>query len=384
MAAPSTLKPLSGNAGRAAGRKSTFIVFVEPTPYVSRLAQELREHSTSNLFVFFLSIRKSQPWREVGTTLRDKLLPEGTLAALFEFTLHLFRHRPSVVHIAGWGTLKTVCMIFLSRLFGSEVIVSSDTWRSEAGLFRKCIRRIVFWYVSYFAAGGKRQEIFLRSHGIPAERVCRTNMTIDVAGMRRFHAKQDEDTRLALRKSIGLPDNAVVVLFVGRLVPGKGAQVLIRAFERLGLDLNAFLLVVGDGPERANLEALVRSKGRITFLGRRESEELWSLYGIADIFAGPSLAEGWGLVVNEAMAAGLPVIVTDQFGCCDDLVAHKRTGLIAPAGDQDALADALEELVVNTALRQKLGSAAEAIICRWTIEAQAQKVLHLWDKAGRR
>jgi glycosyltransferase involved in cell wall biosynthesis len=120
----------------------------------------------------------------------------------------------------------------------------------------------------------------------------------------------------AERTALGLGDRKVV-LFVGRMLERKGAQYLLEAaaaIRRGGLDLT--VLLVGDGPMRATWERRAQTllPGAVRFLGSRALDDLPLFYQLADLFVLPSVEEVWGLVVNEAALAGLPLIVSDSCG----------------------------------------------------------------------
>lgn len=140
------------------------------------------------------------------------------------------------------------------------------------------------------------------------------------------------------------PRDAPSYLFVGRLIPRKRPLEAIRAFEHVVADVpGATMTVVGDGPlHREVAEAVARAGGRIRLLPRLEGEQLGSVYAAADVLIVPSLAEGWGLVVNEALAHGLFVVATDEVGSALDLIGT-GSGTVVPARDRAALRRAVRE-----------------------------------------
>jgi colanic acid/amylovoran biosynthesis glycosyltransferase len=148
------------------------------------------------------------------------------------------------------------------------------------------------------------------------------------------------------------------VLTVARLVPGKGHALLLEALEALrerGLDVGATF--VGEGPERAGLEWLSRDLGltdRVHFAGAVGQDELPRWYAAADAFCLPTLAEGLGVVLMEAMAAGLPVVSTRVMGV-PEVVEDGDSGFLVSPGRSDGLADALEQLAASPELRVSMG-----------------------------
>jgi glycosyltransferase involved in cell wall biosynthesis len=170
--------------------------------------------------------------------------------------------------------------------------------------------------------------------------------------------------RAELRRKLGLTDVRPVVLFCGKLIAKKDAASLIRALAQE----SAQLLVVGDGDLRPQLEALASEllPGRACFAGFRNQSELPALYDLADVFVIPSTYEPFGLVVNEVMNAGKPVIASDRVGCWSDLVRPGVNGAVFPAGDAAALAAALRPFLTDPALRERAGQASLQIIHRWS------------------
>ncbi len=166
------------------------------------------------------------------------------------------------------------------------------------------------------------------------------------------------------KTALGLADKTVV-LSVNYLVPRKGLDVLIKAFLQVA-NPDDVLVLVGSGPEEEHLRSLAGGEDRILFPGYQTGVNKTAWYAAADLFAFPTLHDPWGLVVNEAMAFGLPIIATDAAGCVPDLV--RDNGMVVPVGDVDALADALAQLLASEALRRKMGQRSRAIIASFTVE----------------
>jgi len=150
------------------------------------------------------------------------------------------------------------------------------------------------------------------------------------------------------------------ILFVGRLVPYKGVDVLLRAMR----DVNATALIVGDGPLRQTLQAQASESGissRVHFLGHLGDEEVIAHLHACDVFVLPSVtrAETFGVVQLEAMACGKPVVSTNLPTGVPWVNRHQHTGLVVPPSDEAALATALNTLVTDTALRERMGESAK-------------------------
>ena len=177
--------------------------------------------------------------------------------------------------------------------------------------------------------------------------------------------------RAALRRKLGLPDGCRVLGTVGRLVPVKNYALLVEAFARLARQQPGLhLLFIGDGSVRVDLEAQVRKMNLapfIHFLGMRS--DITELLSLLDVFVLSSLSEGLSIALLEAMAAGCPIVVT-AVGGNRELIQEGITGLLAPSGDVDALAQAIGRLLHDPPLGQRLGTAARELArAKYSVEA---------------
>jgi glycosyltransferase involved in cell wall biosynthesis len=164
-----------------------------------------------------------------------------------------------------------------------------------------------------------------------------------------------------------------VVLYVGQFIHRKGLPYLLEAFEVVhNRHPDTALVLVGYGPEQQQLVDIAgRGRGEVHILPHVEVADLPKMYALADIFVLPSLEETWGLVVNEAMACGLPVVVTDRVGAWVDLVHDGANGFVVPAADSPALAERLERLVSDPQLLRQFGDCSARRIERFTPEDAA-------------
>jgi glycosyltransferase involved in cell wall biosynthesis len=206
-------------------------------------------------------------------------------------------------------------------------------------------------------------------------------MTVDVCAIRRFCANR-EAVRSAARARWGMSADERIVLYIGRLEVYKGLQELLSAFARaIEEESDMRLAIAGDGSLRPRVEAIAANADcRITYLGRLSGDEVLRAYLAADLLVLPSLFEPWGLVVNEAMACGLPVIVSARVGCADDLVRQGETGLVVGAGREIELTNAIRQLVRDAPARGRMRHAAESLISNWTLKEEAQNIICAWRK----
>ena len=205
---------------------------------------------------------------------------------------------------------------------------------------------------------GTRNREYLEHYGVPQEQLFYCPHAID----NDFFKKQAEQAIASkkpekIREELNIPPDAFIYLFVGKFIPKKRVADFIRAFQK------AFpaphpgtihAILVGDGPLKGDLLQLAKSYlDKIHFVGFKNQSELPTFYATANALVLPSDGEEtWGLVVNEAMACGIPAIVSDAAGCSVNMIDDKQTGLSFPLGDIETFSDKLKELV-NICHQQK-------------------------------
>jgi glycosyltransferase involved in cell wall biosynthesis len=181
-----------------------------------------------------------------------------------------------------------------------------------------------------------------------------------------------------LRAELGLSAERPVILFASKLQQRKHADHLLEAYSRFIADRTPqerpYLVVVGDGEQRAHLEAQAQQLRLedVRFAGFRNQSELPRFFQLADVFVLPSRHEPWGLIVNEAMASGCPVIVSTDVGCHADLITDGGEGCVFPVGDIRALTQALHQAFSSPQTAAKMGEAARRRISTWTYEEDVQ------------
>jgi glycosyltransferase involved in cell wall biosynthesis len=175
------------------------------------------------------------------------------------------------------------------------------------------------------------------------------------------------------REVLGLPER--FFLFVGRLVAQKGAFDLLHAYGTLPARLREEigLVFVGDGVERAELQrrAADMKPGCIQFAGFAQREQLAAYYALAEALVFPTHSDPWGLVVNEAMACGLPIIATSAAGCTADLVQDGWNGCVITTGNLEELSTAMTGIGADTELRLRMGQRSRKDILAYSPEACA-------------
>jgi glycosyltransferase involved in cell wall biosynthesis len=274
---------------------------------------------------------------------------------------------PAVVCITGWSHSEALAMLLWARERGRPVVLMSESTAHDAtrSFVREAIKRHIVGLCDVALVGGKAQRRYVESLGMPSDRVFIGYDAVDNDFFARGAAAARADAA-AVRATFGLPER--YFLASCRFIAKKNLARLIQAFAayRAATDGQAWdLVLIGDGDLRAELEAQADALGvgkAVHFMGFRQYDDLPAFYGLAGGFVHVSTVEQWGLVVNEAMAAGLPVIVSRACGCADDLVDHGVNGWTVDPLDVAEIAERLSELADPNADRAAMGVAGGRIV----------------------
>jgi glycosyltransferase involved in cell wall biosynthesis len=377
MSAASSIRP------EAAPGTRCLLLQLEPTPYIVPRALYVYRDESLHTDLYFTYLNSSQPWgndAEIGK-IPVLLDPTGSplkrMGNVCRLMLRILRGDYTVAHLAGWGHWVVRLAILCCKIRGVPFSVESDSpLLPELNGWREQLKRLLYptWmrWISYAIPGGSRQAAFFRYYKVPDDKILISHMTVDTEKIRSTKSTPKQE----FRNAKGIPQDQVLFVFVGRLLEQKGIDTLIEAFGLVQKESpRAALVIVGDGPERVMVDlAAAKYPGRIWVVGREGSAGVISWLRAGDVFVLPSRDEHWGLVVNEAMTCGLPVIVSDACGCVDDLVAVGRNGSIFPVDNAAKLAEAMLQLANDDCKRVSMGKESEAIIEPWTIERQAETI----------
>lgn len=265
--------------------------------------------------------------------------------------LSLFRAPKSIVVIHGWAYLTHALAIIIARLSGHYVCIRGEspmnqellnpTWKRR--LKKMLLGRVLFSFVSKFLYIGRENYLFYRYMGVADEKLKFVPYAVDNKRFREASVKL-KPSKPSLRDTINIPHQATVILFVGKFIQKKRPFDILAAFGMLGPS-NYALLMVGDGELRGDMELYIKEQGlqNVYLTGFKNQTELPAYYSVADMLVLCSgRGETWGLVANEAMNFGLPLIVSETVGCAKDLVNPGINGLLYPEGDIKALASAIK------------------------------------------
>jgi glycosyltransferase involved in cell wall biosynthesis len=333
-------------------------------PLFHRIAQRAEAAGGSFRVLFLAPTPGDRPWMEGDTLEFDhefvRSLPirlgERARALPLALGRALAHAQPTVLIAGGFSPASMSAALFARRRGLPFGIWSGETPSTAAGLgrLRRAQRRLLAHTASFGLAYGFESLEYLRSldRGLRAVIVRNTAPTPGAPS-----GRVDRDPPL--------------LLTVAHLVPRKGVDVLIDALA-LAPEVRCELRIVGGGPEREALEQRASGDPRIVFAGSAAASTVAGLYRTADVFLFPSRRDVFGLVLVEAMGAGLPVAVSPEPGAVADLCADGVNSIVVPENCSENWASAIRRLVLDRELRFGLGrAAARTIANRWTIEHSA-------------
>lgn len=287
--------------------------------------------------------------------------------------------RFDVLWVHGWSLVSHWLAIASAFRHRIPLLLRGETSGLEAvgphkSLLRRALLRPLFRKMGAALAIGTHNAEFYRRHGVGADRIFPAPYSVD---NERFRAQAKEllPQKRKLRREAGIDENLPAILFCGKLQAYKRPLDLLAAYAMLQAEHRTSLIFVGDGVLRKPLEQFAVQHGLadVHFTGFKNQSELPAYYAMSDVLVLPSGFERWGLVVNEAMCFGLPIVVSDRVGCAADLVREERNGYTFPAGDVAQLADRLSR-VLNPDTARSFGSASLALISKWGIPDTAEGI----------
>ena len=248
------------------------------------------------------------------------VLPKRKLAGFWELISILFRYSFKQLIIGGWDDWRLILLAFLSSKKKNAVLCESSFYEYKPHFIKDSIKKLFLTRISTVYPSGLAQgKIFEHFHFKGEYKYTGGCGVLNYIEQPAYTPRQEVKT----------------FLYVGRLVEVKNLRMLIEVFNQLPeLKLN----VIGFGEQEEELKMM--SQSNIHFLGAIPNKELSSYYQQSDVFVLPSVVEPWGLVVEEALNNGTPVIVSDRVGCKDDLVTED-TGLVFAAYDKESLKEAV-------------------------------------------
>ncbi len=350
------------------------------SPYRIPLFNDLAQHPAVDLHVIFLAdtdpgLRQWRVYKEeirfsyevlssrrmrLGST--QLLLNRGMAGALQAF-------RADAILCGGYNYAASWQALAWARRRKVPFLLWSESHSHELRRTRRLVEFLKNEFLhrcSGFVVPGRLAREYLHLRGIEDGIIfCAPNAVDNQLFGRAAAAARANST--VLRKELNLPDR--YLLFVGRLVREKGIFELLQAYAQLDASVReqVGLVFAGDGEQRARLAQQSEGiAGAVHFAGFVHREQLAAYYALAEALILPTYTDTWGLVVNEGMACGLPLVVSDSAGCAPDMVREGWNGLLVPPRDIARLASALNTLATRSDLRTTMSQNSSQLIAEFS------------------
>jgi glycosyltransferase involved in cell wall biosynthesis len=302
-----------------------------------------------------------------------------------------------VLLMVSWNTILFWRILSICRRNGIPLIYRGETvsahwkrttyWGKALGWSKKAIKRAGYPYflrkIDLFLTVGTLPEQFLKEYGVESERMLSAPYCVDNDFFSRGVKEWKSSGQLQiLRKKLSIPPDAKVIIYTGKFIPRKRPVDLIKAIKRLPGTMKVILVMVGDGVLIKEIRREAEGDNRIRLVGFQNQTDIIKFYALGDILVLPSLHETWGLSVNEAMASGLPVVVSEGCTCARDLVITGMTGYTYPPGDVGLLADRLEKILSDDALRREMALNAREKIKQFSVDTTVRAIIKASSRLG--
>lgn len=367
-----------------------------PTPYrVDMVEKWTRVNPNLSIAVYYTDDSdQGRGWsvRSIGGVAESRLPIALNLGRYGKLNrcLWMMVRETDVVMIGGFEQASYLASALFARLMGKPVILLFDGF-SPARFHHESVLIVALKWLtaklcnSFFANGKVGRRYLEECIGVnPRKPIFNQFLSHDDEYIAKARDQFEGLGKVEICGRLGLPTGRPILLSCGYLIRRKRVDLVIEALARIPLERRPLLLIVGSGPLRESLERQATHHGVDThFTGFKQGVELAQCYFASDAMVLASEDDPWGLVVNEAMSAGLPVVVSDACGAAEDLVVEGRNGFVFRNMDVSALADSLERLMASD--MTLMGHASREMIQGWTSQRSAANLALCVDAAiGRR
>ena len=354
------------------------IIMCNSAPYRALQLNEFSKIKGININVYY-TFRKNdnREWKvNEGEGYKVKYLKGFKLSSKYGYInrglLDIIKNN-DVLLLGGYAELSYIVLALLAKIFNKRygVIfdgISTNRINYKENKIKKNLKNIVVKNSSFiFANGTVGKEYFKNQFNYDEKRIYNQYLTVDSSLINKMY-KNRVKYREELMRKLNIPIKDKVVIFSGRLIEIKNIEIIIEAISNMKEKGNITFLITGGGELEEKLEKLAEEKKvKIHITGFiKKQEELFKHYFVGDVLVLPSIDEPWGLVVNEAMIAGLPVIVSGICGCSLDLVKNDVNGYVFNPESVEDLKGKLKKVLFEN--KENMGEKSKNIINKWTFK----------------
>jgi glycosyltransferase involved in cell wall biosynthesis len=288
-------------------------------------------------------------------------------------------HQDHTIVVGGYARPVEIAAIAWLRLHHRPFVLNTDGGFYQGGGIKLKLKKWLVQSAAFYLANGTIAAKTLQQYGAKSDNIYNYHFS---SIFKREINHPSEKSKKELRKKLQLPANAKIVITIGRYIPLKGFELVIKALHLLK-EPNTYLYMLGEGPQRKSYEQLIKGfdlKDKVILTGEKQKNEVLEFCRAADSMILPTLSSDvWGLVVNEAMSCGLPVIGSHRVGAAHDMIKQGETGYITPAGDEKAIAEAIKKINAP-----EMGNKIIEMAEKYTIEQMVNDHLNLFSKTNAR
>lgn len=339
-------------------KKRLLILSIFPAPYRVAVFRELAGHYETDLFFEVVQNQdRNADWFVESDEFRVLNTPENKRA--YKRCLKNIKTYDMVLAYDYFSKRANVLM-FRCMAAGVPYAINCDGAFINNQPLKKAVKRLFVSHAALCFASGSFAGNYFRHYGAKKERIIYHHFT-SLSEKDYLERPLNREEKTLLRAELGIR-NRMTVITVGQFIPRKGYDILLRAWEQVEADAN--LLIIGGGGEKQAYLDYIREHGlkNVTLLDFMEKERLTGMYRQADLFVLPTREDIWGLVINEAMASGLPVITTDRCIAGMELIRQGKNGYVIPAENPRRLAMAINRMLSNPEKMEAMGqNSLEAV-----------------------
>lgn len=333
------------------------LVYAEfPAPYRVAVFEVLaKEYQLDVFYEYRNTEQRSKDYAVKGATFDYYFLPEEAHKKRFDKCCWNLREYDFVLDYNA-GLKNGALLALAAKLQGVPYFINNDGGFVRPNLIKDIIKKIIFRGASLcFAAGGVSKEYF-EAYGVKEDRICIHNFT-SLKEEDVLDSLISKSEKTELRKQYGIPEDKTVVITVGQFIPRKGFDLLLKAWKDIKGE-ETHLYIIGGGSGRADYEAYIQENGinNVSIVDFLPKSTLFQYYQASDIFVLPTREDVWGLVINEAMSQGLPVIATEMCLAAKELVQQDENGYLYAVNDTKALTGFIDNLIFDETLRISMGT----------------------------
>jgi len=361
--------------------RKVLIISNIPSPYKIDFFNELGKYVELTAW-FESQNERNRKWeiKHIGDNFKYEFLKGITIRVSNHFNINvlkkLSKERFDVYVIGGYSTLTEIIAINWLKKNNVPFILCIDGGfiKNENKLMRFFKKKLIS-SATYWISSGRNCTKYLQHYGIKREEIIEYPFSSVKYTDQEIKSISEREI-INFRNKEGL--NKIVLLTVGQFIPRKGIDLLLKAYENINCN-EVSLVIIGEGPLKSNYMQYIKEKNikNIIIKDFLQKEELINYYKISDIFIFPTRYDIWGLVINEAMEFGLPIISSDMAGAPYDLVRDGENGYIFKAGDIDELKSKIELLIKDETKRKIFSQKSLEIIKTYTIENMTKKYLEV-------